>query len=1771
MSLQINFEPEAVQDAATWQVQGNNQPIRFHGEIADLPPGDYVIEFHPVETFAPPAPLSIRLEAGQTLVEKVVTHSAARNLLFIEENSPTGTVVGTVELDSATPPEATSITVINPLPTFSQLPPLTTTGIATGTVTADLDLNGRPDLLVSDNTRNQIFLSDASGAFTSLEGVDLLPAAAQFIHTVDMDRNGRIDVVLATTSSVRLYLNEQPRPSTPDGDTPPLSLRFSQELTPPDDGIRSLLSGDFDNNGTPDIVIASPSTVRIYDTPESGILEPTGRDVATPFTNIQALAVGDLNQDGKIDLVLGRNGLNQILLNAGNGTFPEVSSVSSEENDTRIIQVRDIDGNGHADIIHVDSSGIAVNYNGREGIAEASELIAGPSMPVQAIEVVDINNDATADFIYQTSDSVEILLGNTDGTFLPMLLESCTVAGPGLIATDLNLDGRIDFGIVEQNGLCLALQDRIDIPAFTLSPATGRLSVLNDALLDYEAFVAQGLAPTITIAYAHRPVPTFELDSEFRLPDAEGFDDQGIALGDFNSDGTIDAVTHSHSGIAQIWTNDGLGNFEPGQDLTLESPTELTSMPFPLETPAIVIQADIDTDGDLDLLTSHREQGIGVWLNDKTGFFKQAQIVEQFQGVREIETGDFDNDGDVDFFIADDKSENSTFLVNNGSGLLESDPALPTFGSAIAAELIDQDQDGDLDLWLATSALRFQLYLNNGRGNFISNPEFDRISESTIHELVAEDFTGDGRPDLFLAMESGFELWRFQGLGEPMIRIQSQEQSGIARGAISRDLDQDGDPDILLIKLIGQGQLWLNNGTGLFENSGLTLGNRSSTRFDVADFDGDGDLDLWNASFSGMEGILLSNQSELKPQYQSQSVVITDVNELPPKVNPRFTRESVRVPNAFSDSSASNVPANPIPPADPAPPAGDDGSTPPPTAIGPSHTLVRTISGQEPLTLQWFFGDLTRAPQQVINISLPQIATNIVTTNVFQIDAINFESAGIYSLVLHNEEGRASSHTSLSVWNDFEYVDNLVPGFNLVGNPYPNEAVIDIDHPTNPNASLSFASWNPSLQQLTPLSLVTVGSHTNLLPPGFAGMYFNPTADTFRFRVKQQEGAKPLQGEPQVHRGGAFELHSFPTGANQAARLAQIRRPFGFGVTELYILPDDFSFDAFPIGTPTYNRFYFENGNWQPTDPPLAVGQGYFIRSISPSIDPRLRSNTDPSQILQHLIASTQDLPEAFQPEFVLHGSFSGPLPTDSTPLASASPPFPSQPGEIVQITTKQTPANHPSVWQIRTPTGRPSGLGTGTFERDNRRYEFPETSASVVLGDFNGDAVLDAWAPHSTGSQLVPLGPDLGDESTIAPIDYHHPAATNVALGDLDGDGDLDIWINNPASNEIEGPEFDFTDQVWINPGNGKLRTRPQSSKLPNSLRVELADLDGDGDLDAWTLNTEQESSIWFNDGQGDFLASSETANADLARRFAPLLLGTDQTEAPENSNKAVSSLLSIESNDLALGDLDGDGDIDAWITGRIDFEINSDFFINLLSNRILLNDGNGQFVLKDQTNEAAAADHVALGDIDADGDLDAVLTSTSRGTELRVNDGQSQFSATEQTFAVAFKSALGDLNGDGYLDLCLLKDETCEIWFNRSTDPGTFTQSQQSLQTTALKDIALGDLDRDGDIDIFLLTASGQSEIWWNQNQNGQQPRSTRQLSLRVEYRFPDSIQITWPASDAILEAAKDPMGPWEPVAEPVTRTNATHTLVTSITQDRRFFRLQNPRPDTRAETDR
>jgi hypothetical protein len=303
------------------------------------------------------------------------------------------------------------------------------------------------------------------------------------------------------------------------------------------------------------------------------------------------------------------------------------------------------------------------------------------------------------------------------------------------------------------------------------------------------------------------------------------------ASGDLDRDGDVDLVVGG-PGQLLLLLNEGDGTFA--------EPKSLPGVGEPLAL------GDIDRDGDLDLTA-----GGQVFLN--TGHAEFTVLAGHADGC--LQLGDLDGDGDLDCVAnvgwdAKKRVLDGHVLFNDGGATFEPGVATP-FG--FECELADLDHDGDLDVVCVPPVVEgAHVFLNDGHGVFTRDEH--ELGEAGARAVAIGDLDLDGDIDIVVTHWNGptgrlNQIWTNDGHGH----FEQTDSLGGDSGDLELgDLDGDGDLDALASRLGPQlhgpfetARVYVNDGKGHFTDSGRRVGEPAFHWFELADFDGDRDLDAF--------------------------------------------------------------------------------------------------------------------------------------------------------------------------------------------------------------------------------------------------------------------------------------------------------------------------------------------------------------------------------------------------------------------------------------------------------------------------------------------------------------------------------------------------------------------------------------------------------------------------------------------------------------------------------------------------------------------------------------------------------------------------------------------------------------------------------------------------------------------------------------------------------------------------------------------------------------
>jgi hypothetical protein len=272
---------------------------------------------------------------------------------------------------------------------------------------------------------------------------------------------------------------------------------------------------------------------------------------------------------------------------------------------------------------------------------------------------------------------------------------------------------------------------------------------------------------------------------------------------------------------------------------------------------------DLDSDGDSDLITSQEStDDARVLLNDGAGNFSDFTVHPLAGGAvpSPLDGADFDHDGRLDVAIGNTQNDKVHVLVGDGTGGFTSITPYATAGSSTrAVALADFDGDGHDDI-VTASRTNGLLTLLRGRGDGTFDPaESFNGGGSGETALAAADANGDGILDLFVGDIQG-GVSACLGDGDGGFTCGPQAGDGAAWMIAAGDLDNDGDPDVAVAASSSNGvEALYSDGEGGFERTEFHPRGSFAIAIDMADLDGDGDLDVLSSNYGSGDFSLFEN------------------------------------------------------------------------------------------------------------------------------------------------------------------------------------------------------------------------------------------------------------------------------------------------------------------------------------------------------------------------------------------------------------------------------------------------------------------------------------------------------------------------------------------------------------------------------------------------------------------------------------------------------------------------------------------------------------------------------------------------------------------------------------------------------------------------------------------------------------------------------------------------------------------------------------------------
>ena len=702
-----------------------------------------------------------------------------------------------------------------------------------GLVAADVNGDGKVDLITANNGSNDISIAvgDGTGGFAVPIRILTTPTGTSgpvAIITGDFDNDGRPDLAVAngTGSSITVFRNTTA--------TVGVAPSFTTSVVPFNGTPVAIAAGDFNLDGKLDFAVADATgaLVELNTTPANGALSFSIRIVSALAKAPTAMIVADFDSDGKVDLAFAFDTAAPIavIANTTTSSSPTFAAPISLSITGYGLASGDFNGDGKVDLVASNASASVAmalaNASTGPGVIGFATAVALPGKVSRGMAVADLDGDGRLDLV-AASGLVTVLHNDTvAGSPIAFSITGFDT-GPSpisVVAVDVNGDGRPDLATANMNG----------------TTSGGFISVLRNT-----SSARNGISFVTGQVFG-------SIDLYSRL----------IVSADFDGDGKPDLAQANEQGASdfRVLRNTTVG----ASAISFAAPIAFT----PATNAQAMIAADLNTDGKIDLLIASND-GLIAFQNTSTvgnlSFMPVVLSTSIFPAS--LVAADFDGDGKTDIAAAVSLASSVTILPNTGSNGSLSFAAPVAVAASLPQHLAPADVDGDgkVDLVVTRSSGRCSVLRNTSTGagvfSFVSTSlGVVGNSGSDFYSITAVDFDRDGKPDVAISGSSTIYLFRnVSSAGSvSFTQVSSSSMGQNVEELLTTDLDGDGRSDLVVVSPYA--------GLGLMRNTSAAAGSISFTASvvsagsdtyaaTVGDFDGDGRTDLAAVNRIGMARI----------------------------------------------------------------------------------------------------------------------------------------------------------------------------------------------------------------------------------------------------------------------------------------------------------------------------------------------------------------------------------------------------------------------------------------------------------------------------------------------------------------------------------------------------------------------------------------------------------------------------------------------------------------------------------------------------------------------------------------------------------------------------------------------------------------------------------------------------------------------------------------------------------------------------------------------------
>lgn len=717
---------------------------------------------------------------------------------------------------------------------------------------ADVDGDGDLDVLSASRNDDTIAWYENNGEQGFVERIITTQAdGAENVFTADVDGDGDLDVLSASRfdDTIAWYEN--------DGNENFSSHVISSQA----DQARSVFAADVDSDGDLDVLSASflDDTVAWYE--NDGNQNFTARIITSQANGATSVFSADLDADGDMDVLSASYNDDKIAWyeNNGNQNFT-TRVISTQANGASSVLAIDFDGDGDLDVLSASAVDDTIKVYRNDGNQNFSvQTVTTDTDGVSSVFAADVDGDGDTEVISAVNNDSEIAwYRNTDidrdfgdapypypttrdqdgarhTSIGPTIGSSRDVEASGVHSNNANSDGAdedgVTFGTIQIGALGATATVNVQggggyLDAWIDFNGDGVWGGPGEHIVDSQSVVTGDNIFSFDVPIYANGGETY---ARFRLSSQGNHSPAGLAL-----DGEVEdyAVSILPPAVAT-------GDFG--------SPIEVS---VTADSARSVFAADIDGDGDMDILSASSEDDKIAWYENDGNQNYTDHFISSDDAASRVFAADLDGDGDMDVLSTSALDDKVSWHENDGNQNFTSHTVANFINAAANLFVVDVDGDGDLDVLSSEPQESFIYWFEND-----GNQEFTTHRVSSFYDrgsdLFAADVDSDGDIDLLTSSGVDDRIAWYENDGDENFTLHViTRDADNARGVFATDVDGDGDIDVLSASWSDNKIAWYeNDGSQNFTTHVISTSAINAEKLFAADVDGDGDMDVISASF----------------------------------------------------------------------------------------------------------------------------------------------------------------------------------------------------------------------------------------------------------------------------------------------------------------------------------------------------------------------------------------------------------------------------------------------------------------------------------------------------------------------------------------------------------------------------------------------------------------------------------------------------------------------------------------------------------------------------------------------------------------------------------------------------------------------------------------------------------------------------------------------------------------------------------------------------------